>query len=64
MLWKTLSGAYGMSNDQNKVLVSAETSEFTKSAIDPYVNMLRAGSEAFSAVVGGVDFCMSLLLTM
>ncbi|WP_340085097.1 methylmalonyl-CoA mutase family protein [Siminovitchia sp. FSL H7-0308] len=56
MLWKTLSGAYGMSNDQNKVLVSAETSEFTKSAIDPYVNMLRAGSEAFSAVVGGVDF--------
>lgn len=56
MLWKTVADAYGIPNDQNKVLVSAETSEFTKSIIDPYVNMLRAGSEAFSAVVGGIDF--------
>jgi methylmalonyl-CoA mutase len=56
MLWKTVADAYGMPVDQNKVFVSAETSEFTKSVIDPYVNMLRAGSEAFSAVVGGVDF--------
>lgn len=56
MLWKMVADAYGIPNDQNKVLVSAETSEFTKSVIDPYVNMLRAGSEAFSAVVGGIDF--------
>jgi methylmalonyl-CoA mutase len=38
-----------------KANIFGRTSSFTKSIYDPYVNMLRNSSEAFSAVVGGVD---------
>ena len=36
--------------------MSAETSTFTKSTLDSYVNLLRAGNEAFTAVLGGIDY--------
>jgi methylmalonyl-CoA mutase len=38
-----------------KANIFARTSSFTKTIYDPYVNMLRNSTEAFSAVVGGVD---------
>ena len=38
-----------------KANVFARTSYFTKTIYDPYVNMLRNSTEAFSAVLGGVD---------
>ncbi|TYS19061.1 methylmalonyl-CoA mutase [Rossellomorea vietnamensis] len=53
-LWKNVAEAYEL-NDTEAVL-SAETSVFTKSKLDPYVNMLRAGNETFSAVLGGADY--------
>ncbi|WP_421379469.1 methylmalonyl-CoA mutase subunit beta [Bacillus salacetis] len=53
-LWKNVTEAYGL-NDTNAV-ISAETSQFTKSRLDPYVNMLRSGNETFAAVLGGADY--------
>ena len=56
ILWKTVADAYELSPDENSVVVSAETSAFTKSTLDSYVNLLRAGNEAFTAVLGGIDY--------
>ncbi|WP_332249048.1 methylmalonyl-CoA mutase subunit beta [Bacillus sp. J33] len=56
VLWGKVASAYGAAEDTGKMVISAETSFFTKSAYDPYVNMLRAGNEAFAAVLGGVQY--------
>ncbi|MDR1651989.1 MAG: acyl-CoA mutase large subunit family protein [Synergistaceae bacterium] len=47
----------GGSPDPESVTASifGRTSYFTKTYYDPYVNMLRSSTEAFSAVIGGVD---------
>lgn len=36
--------------------IAAETSNYTKAVYDPHVNILRAGNEAFAAVLGGVQY--------
>ncbi|UOE54334.1 methylmalonyl-CoA mutase family protein [Cytobacillus oceanisediminis] len=56
VLWGKVAEAYGAEGDSKKMVISAETSFFTKSAYDSYVNMLRAGNEAFAAVLGGVQY--------
>lgn len=56
VLWAKIVEAYGASQELRKMHLSAETSVFTKTVYDPYVNMLRAANEAFAAVVGGVDY--------
>ena len=38
-----------------QVAVNAATTRWDKTRLDPHVNMLRATTEAFSAVLGGVD---------
>ncbi|MBM7648113.1 methylmalonyl-CoA mutase [Bacillus ectoiniformans] len=55
-IWTTLCQAYGISEEAMKVTISAETSEFTLSQLDRHVNILRTGSQAFSAVLGGVEY--------
>jgi methylmalonyl-CoA mutase len=55
-LWSTVASAYGLSQKEINITVSCETSSFTKSVLDPYVNILRSGNEAFAAIMGGVDF--------
>ncbi len=54
-LWSTICSAYEIAENKRKVVISAETSQFTN-RIDPYVNMLRAGNEAFAGILGGIDF--------
>ncbi|WP_409251294.1 methylmalonyl-CoA mutase subunit beta [Bacillus sp. SCS-153A] len=54
ILWGNISEAYGFRN--MKATISAETAGFTKSKLDPYVNMLRSGNETFAAVLGGADY--------
>ncbi|MCC5842943.1 MAG: acyl-CoA mutase large subunit family protein [Verrucomicrobia bacterium] len=54
-LWAHFVRACGGSEDSAKLTQHAQTSIWEQSALDPYVNLLRATSEAFSAVVGGVD---------
>ncbi|MDR1510788.1 MAG: acyl-CoA mutase large subunit family protein [Synergistaceae bacterium] len=38
-----------------KANIFGRTSSFTKTIYDPYVNMLRNSTEAFSSVIGGID---------
>ncbi|KAB2338448.1 methylmalonyl-CoA mutase [Cytobacillus depressus] len=54
ILWAKIAEAYGVKNHQ--MVIAAETSLFTKTAYDPYVNLLRAGNEAFAAVLGGIQY--------
>ncbi|WP_419393708.1 methylmalonyl-CoA mutase family protein [Cytobacillus praedii] len=56
VLWSKIAEAYGANAEEQKMVISAETSPFTKTAYDPYVNLLRAGNEAFAGVLGGVQF--------
>lgn len=53
VLWKAFSSAYGA--EAVAVPVVAETSVRSFSKVDVYVNLLRAGNEAFSAAIGGAD---------
>jgi methylmalonyl-CoA mutase len=55
MLWAQIVEAFGGAQEAQKMHMHARTSTFTKSVYDPYVNMLRTTTEAFSAIVGGVD---------
>jgi methylmalonyl-CoA mutase len=55
ILWNNLVNAYRLKEGDAKISVHARTSSFHQSKFDPYVNMLRTTTEAFSAIVGGVD---------
>ncbi|MDX8344852.1 methylmalonyl-CoA mutase family protein [Rossellomorea sp. YZS02] len=57
-LWQEVLSSYGIARDltSRAITISAETSRFNKSTLDPYVNMLRSGGEAFSAILAGVDY--------
>ena len=54
VLWQALSMAFG-TEKADHVPVLSETSLRSYSKLDPYVNLLRAGNETFSAVLGGAD---------
>lgn len=54
ILWQTFTEAYGHEK-ASRVPIFSETSLRSFSKLDPYVNLLRAGNEAFSAVLGGTD---------
>lgn len=53
VLWKAFASAFG--KEANAVPVLVETSVRSFSKYDVYVNLLRAGNEAFSAAIGGAD---------
>lgn len=55
VLWSNVVRAFGGAGDSLKIKVNARTAFFNKTKFDPYVNMLRTTTEAFSGVVGGVD---------
>ena len=54
LLWPRVVKAY---DPQAKPVtrIFAQTSEWNKTAYDPYVNMLRATTEAMSAIIGGAE---------
>ncbi len=54
ILWQAFSSAYGVT-EAAYVPIIATTSLRSYSKLDPYVNVLRAGNETFSAVLGGAD---------
>lgn len=54
VLWQTFAKAYGHEK-ASRVPVFSETSLRSFTKLDPYVNLLRAGNEALSAVLGGTD---------
>ena len=57
LLWSRVLEASGLDPALAPMRIHARTSLWNKSAIDPYVNLLRATTESFSAVLGG---CQSL----
>ncbi|WP_246140965.1 methylmalonyl-CoA mutase family protein [Bacillus marasmi] len=56
LLWSKLTEAYAVAPELRKLVISAETSPYTKTKYDPYVNLLRAGNEAFAAILGGIQY--------
>lgn len=56
LIWDKTIEAYRGEQGKSEMVISASTSYFTKTIYDPYVNLLRAGNEAFSAVLGGIKY--------
>lgn len=54
ILWQRILNAYGV-EDAEPMIIHALTSAYNQTLYDPYVNMLRTTTEAFSAIVAGVD---------
>jgi len=55
LLWKNLIAAFGGNEESKSIDIFAVTSQFNKTVFDPHVNILRTTTEAFSAIVGGVN---------
>lgn len=54
VVWAAIMEAFGVEVADRSINVHGRSSRFTKSVIDPYVNMLRNTTQTFAAVVGGV----------
>ncbi|MCP4149595.1 MAG: methylmalonyl-CoA mutase [bacterium] len=55
IMWANIVAAYGGNKESQKMTIHGVTSFHNQTIYDPYVNMLRTSTEAFSGVVGGVD---------
>lgn len=55
ILWSLICGAYGLDPDNARVQIHTTSSQWNMTLYDPYVNMLRATTEAMSSVLGGAD---------
>ena len=55
LLWARVVESFGGSGDCAKAVVYARTARWNTTVYDPHVNILRATTEAFSAVLGGAD---------
>ena len=54
-IWARVISLFGGSETSQKAVIHSMTSRYNKTVYDPYVNMLRMTTEAFSAVIGGTD---------
>lgn len=55
LLWARIVAAFGGSEESQRMYIHAKTGQWNKTLLDPYVNLLRSTTEAFSAVLGGTD---------
>jgi len=55
LLWSRVLEAFDVPENRRGMIQHARTSIWNKTRIDPYVNMLRTTTEAFSAALGGVQ---------
>jgi len=55
IIWAQVVEAFAGDQAAKKINLFVSTSSFTQTTYDPYVNLLRAASQSFSAVVGGID---------
>lgn len=55
LLWSKILEAYNVKIENQKIFIHGQTSQFNQTFFDPFVNSLRTTTEAFSAIVGGVD---------
>lgn len=54
-LWSAVITSCGGSKEQAKINLHGRTSAWAASKVDPWVNLLRGTTQAFSGVIGGVD---------
>ncbi len=55
-LWSKIAGIYQVKKESSKkAYIHSITSKWNQTVYDPYVNVLRATTEAMSAVIGGTD---------
>ncbi len=54
-VWSNIMAAFGAEEEDRSMKIHAKPAFFTKTIFDVGVNMLRNTTQAFSAVVGGVD---------
>ena len=55
VVWAKIIESFGGNSESQKIYIHGKTSSWTKTVYDPYVNMLRNASEAFSGAMGGID---------
>ncbi|MBX3044248.1 MAG: acyl-CoA mutase large subunit family protein [Candidatus Kapabacteria bacterium] len=55
IIWSKIIKEFGGNEESQKVHIHAVTSEREHTKLDPYVNMLRATSQVFSAITGNCD---------
>jgi methylmalonyl-CoA mutase len=55
MLWNKILETFNVTYENRKMSIHAKVSELNQTYFDPYVNILRNTTEAFSAIVAGVD---------
>ena len=55
LVWGKIIEEFGGDEKSKQVYIHAVTSKSNKTVFDPYVNMLRTTTEAFSAVIGGIE---------
>ena len=55
MLWAKILNEYKVSNGSEKMIIHCSTSSYNQTKFDPYVNILKTTTEAFSAITGGTD---------
>ncbi|MCD6161282.1 MAG: acyl-CoA mutase large subunit family protein [candidate division Zixibacteria bacterium] len=55
LLWSKVVDACGGNEQSAKMVIHARSSDINKTMYDPYVNMLRATTEAFAGITGGCD---------
>lgn len=53
-VWSCIMTEFGAEEADRSTVVHGRCARFTKTVIDPYVNMLRCTTQTFSSVVGGV----------
>lgn len=56
IIWSKIAEIFGAEPADRGMVIAAETSVFTKTIYDQHVNLLRAGNEAFAAVLGGIHY--------
>lgn len=55
LLWSKVVELYGGKTETLQMYIHAKTGLFNQTIFDPYVNMLRTTTEAFSAIIGGIN---------
>lgn len=55
MAWARAVESFGGASEAARARIAARTSRWNKTVYDPHVNILRATTEAMSAVLGGAD---------
>ena len=55
MFWSQIVQNFSGNKASEKIDLFVSTSTFCQTTYDPYVNVLRAATQSFSAVIGGID---------